>query len=589
MCKASLALGLVLILAGCGGGSNNPQVSNNPTPTPGALTVCGQSGSGCTNPAVVPFGSTTQFTATAATGTTPALNWSVNGVPGGAGTTGTITQGGLYTAPATFDSGRSVTIAATSQSNSSVTGNANAVIVNNTLSEPAPALLGTSGGNVTDLTSSGKTITCCSGTLGSLIASGGNLFILSNNHVLNKSDQGAPGQAISQPGLIDNNCSPGTTVAHLTKAAPVKPNPCTGSPCTGPAPSNVDAAIAEIVSGTIDSSGSILDLGAANAAGIDPAPPSANLADPATVLGNNEPVAKVGRSSGLTCSTLQSVSANFNVDYASACGGSTAFTATFTGQVVVNGATFSASGDSGSLIVTADTARPVALLFAGSSSNTVGTPIQMILGRAEFNQGSAPTMVGGGDHAVSCGAVSGSAGNAAGRSAASLTPQERARVAVVLQRHASALMMDSAITSVDIGASLDSPGEGALLFHVFGNRSVSIPQVVEGVRTAVVVAAQDSGNLPVLSRDDIAKTTAIKEAHAANLMAQSGIQGVGVGRSDDNPAETAIVIYVIKGLAHPAIPQTIDGVRTKIVESDRFRASGWGNQKQPAASKCRKN
>lgn len=510
---------------------------------------------------------------------------------GGAGVTGTITEGGLYTAPAAFDSGGSVTITATSQSNSSVTGNASAVIVNNTSREPAPALLGTSGGNVTDLTTSGSTTTCCSGTLGSLIASGGNFFILSNNHVLDKSDQGSPGDAIGQPGLIDNNCSPGTTVAKLTTAAPIKPSPCIGGPCTGPAPSNVDAAIAKVVSGMIDTSGSILDLGAANASGIDPAPPSATVADPATVLANNEQVAKVGRSSGLTCSTLESISSSFNVDYTASCGGATAFTATFTDQVAVNGASFSAAGDSGSLIVTADTARPVALLFAGNSSSTVGSPVQLILARPEFNQGSAPGMVGGGDHSVSCSAVSGSGANATSRSAASLTPQERARVWVVLEHRAPALMIDSAITSVDVGASLDSPGEGVLVVvkHSLRDSNVSIPQVVEGVRTAVVTPAEESGTFPMLNRSDIDRTTAIKEAHAAKLMSQSGIQGVGVGRSEDNPAETAIVIYLIKGATHPPIPQTIDGVRTKIIESDRFRASGWGNEKQLAASKCKKN
>src|SRR5205823_7431957 len=61
-----------------------------------------------------------------------------------------------------------------------------------------PIKLGTTGGNSTDFTTntSNNTITCCSGTLGSLVSKGGNLFILSNNHVLDKSDQGKVGDPI---------------------------------------------------------------------------------------------------------------------------------------------------------------------------------------------------------------------------------------------------------------------------------------------------------------------------------------------------------------------------------------------------------
>jgi hypothetical protein len=64
----------------------------------------------------------------------------------------------------------------------------------------------------------------------------------------------------------------------------------------------------------------------------------------------------------------------------------------------------------------------------------------------------------------------------------------------------------------------------------------------------------------------------VKEAHVADLMSQPGIQGVGVAISADNPAETAISIYVIQGVNHPLIPAMIDGVRTKIFEGSRFKA-----------------
>jgi hypothetical protein len=69
----------------------------------------------------------------------------------------------------------------------------------------------------------------------------------------------------------------------------------------------------------------------------------------------------------------------------------------------------------------------------------------------------------------------------------------------------------------------------------------------------------------------------VKDSHVDNLMAQPGVQGVGVGRSDDNPQETALVIYVEEG-PQPQLPQVVDGQRTKIVAGDRFRAFGWGRE-----------
>jgi hypothetical protein len=55
-------------------------------------------------------------------------------------------------------------------------------------------------------------------------------------------------------------------------------------------------------------------------------------------------------------------------------------------------------------------------------------------------------------------------------------------------------------------------------------------------------------------------------------MNQPGIQGVGVTLSMDNPTEAAISIYLVKGAAHPAIPAVIDGVRTRVFTSERFKA-----------------
>jgi hypothetical protein len=55
-------------------------------------------------------------------------------------------------------------------------------------------------------------------------------------------------------------------------------------------------------------------------------------------------------------------------------------------------------------------------------------------------------------------------------------------------------------------------------------------------------------------------------------MSSPGVQGIAVGRSDDNPAEPAILIYTLKGVAHAPIAPVIGGVRTKIIESGPFVA-----------------
>ena len=63
--------------------------------------------------------------------------------------------------------------------------------------------LGSSGGNNNDFDALGNTIAdCCSGTLGSLIQdNGGRQYVLSNNHVLARSDHATVGDPIVQPGL----------------------------------------------------------------------------------------------------------------------------------------------------------------------------------------------------------------------------------------------------------------------------------------------------------------------------------------------------------------------------------------------------
>ena len=208
--------------------------------------------------------------------------------------------------------------------------------------------LGVSGGNVNDASRR----FCCSGTLGALVTDGTNKYILSNNHVLGRGDQAVAGDDISQPGLIDSNCNPATIVADYTGASPLG--------------SNVDAAVAQLRPGLMDSTGSIEDIGV----------PGSSVVNPSVGLG----VAKSGRTTGFTTGTISSINTSVNVQYTRDCGGGKKFLVSYTNQVVINSSTFSAGGDSGSLIVTNNAQHnPVALLFAGSSSSTIGNPIGEVL------------------------------------------------------------------------------------------------------------------------------------------------------------------------------------------------------------------
>jgi len=109
------SLGFLMILGGCGGNNS----STPPPPPPQSVTVTVSSSSSS-----VLLGNTLQFTATVMGISNTEVTWSVNGASGGNSTVGTISSAGLYTAPQDLPNPSSVTIRATSQANSSTSGNA---------------------------------------------------------------------------------------------------------------------------------------------------------------------------------------------------------------------------------------------------------------------------------------------------------------------------------------------------------------------------------------------------------------------------------------------------------------------------------
>ena len=558
-------------------------------------------------PTVNVFG-TMQFSA-AVTGTSnTAVTWQVNNVTGGSLTTGFISSTGLFFAPGNAPSDQSanavpVTIKAISNASSSAFGTAQlTILATNRAAQAGAVMLGTSGGNVKDLV---VNVDCCGGTLGSLVTRGGTQYILSNNHILAKSDSGTTGgppngDPIIQPSTIDEpNCTTtGTkTVANLTEFYNLE---------TGPLP-KVDAALAQVVSGQVDASGNILFLGSTQTNGVPsngtPAPGSGIT--PAQAMGapHNGQVAKVGRTTALTCSTIVGANVATSITYTANCDGTgNKFTVNYTDMVEVTGQ-FGSEGDSGSLIVTQDTAEAVALLVGGNNTDTVGNAIGDVL--SSF-PGGAATLVGSGTHQViGCTLPTKPANAVKALSVSSLSAEAVAKATSVRDARGPELMAHPEVQAVGVGASYDNPAEATILFFVTrGMPRTELPQQVDGVRTRVIegdlfasrgiLSSADSAALErsapapqimyAVSQAEYTRVRTVQAAHLTALEKLQGVQAVGISSSVDSPGEGALLIYFLRGVEHAAIPSVIDGVRTRVREGDKFLANFGGGHPQRACA-----
>ncbi len=546
-------------------------------------------------------------------GGTLAINWSLantaGGSSGGQGTLGTPTciRSGttfthcsvVYTAPATITATTGMyvvgTIGTSSSKDSTVILLNTAGVSSNPLThevqqKTAAVLLGSSGGNNNDYDlSNGQISDCCGGTLGSLIQnSSGRQYILSNNHVLARSDQASLGEKIVQPALIDDNCDPfGNTgapinfVGTLSGFVPLKSQT-----------TNVDAAIAEVNSGAVNTSGAILELGTVQNGMLAAAPPgisSTGGRGESAVL--NMVVAKSGRTTGLTCATVSAVNLDVNVDYYTDCAESKPYiTKTYTNQVAISGNQFSDSGDSGSLVVDTFNAEPVGLFFAGGVDSSgvsmgVANPAQEVLNELNTMSGTTYTFVGTTDHAVSCLNY----GNTLATSIQSriLTAVQSARAEQAMNQARMLVSPSTGILGVAIGKSADQPGDGAVIVYVDSSKSVNVPSTVNGVRTLVIPTTANAvafGSAPQTPQDAnvaavptgtvLNNAVAIKNQVAQNLMRQNpAFFGVGVGQSLDDPKEAALVIYVDRRNVPAQLPATINGLRTRYVIMDRLHVT----------------
>ncbi len=198
------------------------------------------------------------------------------------------------------------------------------------------------------------------GTIGCRVKdTSGDVYALSNNHVYADENRAKIGDNALQPGPYDGGVDPADAIGKLDDYEPIK---CCISSSSCPA-NYIDAAIA------LSSTGNLGNSTLSNGYG---KPRSTTF--PPTL---NKRVKKYGRTTGLTKGKIYAINATVNVQYDTCV-------VQFKNQIVITPGTFSAGGDSGSLIVVnggSDDRKPVGLLFAGSFFYTIANPIDPVLSR----------------------------------------------------------------------------------------------------------------------------------------------------------------------------------------------------------------
>jgi hypothetical protein len=220
------------------------------------------------------------------------------------------------------------------------------------------------------------------GTIGARVKNGsGAVFALSNNHVLANSNNASVGDAALQPGTYDGGTDPADRIGTLAafKAISFNASACTGG-ASDPDCNTIDAAIASTTTS---------NLGVSTLSG-GYGTPSASNVGPSV----GQAVRKCGRTTGCTTGTVAEVNVTVNVCYKPQgpfCASNG--TARFVNQIGISDGSFSAGGDSGSLIVTSSGLNPVGLLFAGGSTRTFANEIGRVLSNfgVSIDTGGGPT------------------------------------------------------------------------------------------------------------------------------------------------------------------------------------------------------
>ncbi len=217
---------------------------------------------------------------------------------------------------------------------------------------------------------------CATGTMGCrCIARDGQLYALSNNHVFALENTGVVGQPIGQPGPLDISC--------VVNAADVIATLYDFQPISFTKTNVMDAAIGKTTAALVDYQTWTPGYGAPSRF------PQENIYPGLLIQ-------KCGRTTGFTKGKINAVNSLIVVGYDTA---GAQFSGCIAYQSQFRIPTFSAGGDSGSLVVTQADRRPIGLHFAGGGFTGFSNPISPILNRfkvgVDDGTGSPPVLGSG--------------------------------------------------------------------------------------------------------------------------------------------------------------------------------------------------
>lgn len=217
------------------------------------------------------------------------------------------------------------------------------------------------------------------GTLGCLVKRDGEIFILSNNHVLANSNNAQLGDAVLQPGPYDGGKYPNDHIADLYDFVPIM---FQGSPSTSAIGRSVAAVFnglarvlgrnARLMAISVQASENKVDAAIARPLNV------ADVSDEIMGIGKIQglgagtlglSVKKSGRTTGLTTGQVTQVDVTVKVQY------DAGKIALFTDQLMAG--PMSQGGDSGSAVLD-NNDRLVGLLFAGSDNSTIINRIENV-------------------------------------------------------------------------------------------------------------------------------------------------------------------------------------------------------------------
>ena len=105
--------------------------------------------------------------------------------------------------------------------------------------------------------------------------------------------------------------------------------------------------------------------------------------------------------------------------------------------------------------------------------------------------------------------------------------------------------------------------------------------MLENETASRIAPVKDVYAVSALTQTEMERAKAVHAAHVDEWMQQPGVQGVGITSSADAPGEAALMIYLVRGEKHNAIPVVIDGLRTRVRETSRFTAGRRGEEPVP--------